>query len=74
MSIIEEIIALRVHVIGNTCHYRCVEMNVHMYILDVASIMVSNANAWISDEGGEGKGADSENSREGKTKPCLKVT
>ncbi len=45
----------------------------HMYILDAASVIVSNANAWISDEGWEGKGADSENSREGETKPCLKV-
>jgi|GEM_PF-989047 len=49
MSIIEEMIALLVHVVGNTCHYSCVEMNVHMYILDVASIIASNANAWISD-------------------------
>jgi hypothetical protein len=48
-------------------------MKVHMYILDGASTMVSNANAWISDEGREGKGPDSENSREGKVKPCLKV-
>jgi hypothetical protein len=59
--------------VGNTCHYSCVEMKVHMYILDGDSTMVSNANAWISDEGREGKGPDSENSREGKVKPCLKV-
>ena len=38
--------------VGNTCHYSCIEMKVHMYILDEASTMVSNANAWISDEGG----------------------
>jgi hypothetical protein len=74
MSIIEERIALLVHVAGNTCHYSCVvELKVHMYILDVSSVMVCNANAWISDEGREGKRADSENSREGKTKPCIKV-
>ncbi len=67
MSIIEDRIAPLVHVVGNTCHYSCVDMKVHMYILDVVSIVASNANAWISDEGWEGKGADSKNSREGKT-------
>ncbi|HET7147074.1 MAG TPA: hypothetical protein VFI73_01120 [Candidatus Nitrosopolaris sp.] len=73
MSIIEEIIAPFVHTVGNTCHYSCIENNVHMYILDVGSKMFCNADTWIADEGWEGERADSENPREGKTKPCLKV-